>query len=113
MSSSAYTTYGIAFQMFAGDYVLDDVTQTHLHAEVAAALQLSSDPDAIVQYLVNKGIIKTTADTQEAAKIVNATIILSSQRSQTNGWSCCMHDNGSWYPFHLKYGWDLSQRCAG
>jgi hypothetical protein len=112
LSSNAYTSYGIAFQIFAAGYVPDGVSQALLQSQVTAAVQQFTDSTQIVQYLINKGIIGTDVDQDEASKVVAATMLLAAQRDPNNGWSCCKNANGTWYPYHPKYGWDESQRCA-
>lgn len=112
LSASAYTAYGIAFQVFAAGFVPDDVNQTLLQTEVNSALQQSGNPTMIVAYLIGKGVIRATVDESEATKIVAATMLLSSVRDTASGWSCCKNADGRWYPYHPKYGWDHSQICS-
>lgn len=112
ISSNTYTAYGVSFQVFAAGFVPDDVSQTLLHSEVHAAVQQFSESSEIVQHLISKGVIDATADEDEVSKLVAATMLLSSIRTVANGWSCCLHSDGMWFPYHPKYGWDTSQRCA-
>lgn len=112
LSSTAYTAYGLAFQVFAAEYAPEGVSQTLLQSEVTAAIQQFGGSSEIVQYLINKGVMRPDVDLDEAAKVVDATMLLSSMRDPTKGWSCCMNADGNWFPYHPKYGWDGSQRCA-
>jgi hypothetical protein len=112
LSPSAYAAYGTAFQLFAAGFVPDDVDEALLQAEVNLAMQQSGDPSVIIGYLTNKRVIKATVSESEATSVVAATMLLSSMRGTGSGWSCCRNSEGKWYPYHPKYGWDNSQRCA-